>query len=147
MIEEIQIIVDAIKINIEIAKVDGKPLIAEVSMNEKSKEYIAQLIEEYGNRCYLDGWFAAHGQHVRAIRGEPSIYYFFNGYPRLSVKTKEYFIASQLFPFEIKIVSQLLFLIKTVPKFKTSSKVRVSFSNSKLEKTMIFRESSIVKQT
>lgn len=53
--EEVQTIVDAIKINIEIAKVDGKPLIAEVSMNEKSKEYIAQLIEEYGNRCYLDG--------------------------------------------------------------------------------------------
>ena len=32
--EEVQTIVDAIKINIEIAKVDGKPLIAEVSMNE-----------------------------------------------------------------------------------------------------------------
>ena len=55
MITEIKTIVDAIKINIEIAKVDGKPLIAEVSMNEKSKEYIAQLIEEYGNQCYIDG--------------------------------------------------------------------------------------------
>ena len=55
MITEIKTIVDAIKINVEIAKVDGKPLIAEVSMNEKSKKYIAQLIEEYGNQCYIDG--------------------------------------------------------------------------------------------
>ena len=55
MKREIEIIVDAIKINIEIAKVNGKPLMAEVSMSEKSKEYIAKLIEEYGNSCYLDG--------------------------------------------------------------------------------------------
>jgi len=55
MTPEIQKIVDAIKINVEIAKIDGKPIIAEVSMNEKSKQYMFQLIEEYGNRCYLDG--------------------------------------------------------------------------------------------
>lgn len=53
--EKIKQIVDAIKINIEIAKVDGKPLIAEVSMNEKSKEYITTLIKEYGDRRYADG--------------------------------------------------------------------------------------------
>jgi hypothetical protein len=53
MDKEIQKIVDAIKINVEIAKVDGKPLIAEVSMNDKSKEYIANLILEYGNTRYL----------------------------------------------------------------------------------------------
>ena len=63
MITEIKTIVDAIKINIEIAKVDGKPLMAEVSMNEKSKEYIAQLIEEYGNNCYLDGKSDASNLH------------------------------------------------------------------------------------
>lgn len=55
MIPEIQKIVDAIKINVEIAKIDGKPIIAEVSMSENSKKYIALLIEEYGNKCYLDG--------------------------------------------------------------------------------------------
>lgn len=55
MKEEIKKIVDAIKINIEIAKVDGKPLFAEVSMNEKSKEYIANLILEYGIKQYKKG--------------------------------------------------------------------------------------------
>ena len=55
MKEEIKKIVDAIKINIEIAKVDGKPLLAEVSMNEKSKEYIANLILEYGINEYKKG--------------------------------------------------------------------------------------------
>ena len=62
MDKEIQKIVDAIKINVEIAKVDGKPLIAEVSMNEKSKEYIAQLILEYGNKRYEDG--VEYGAHI-----------------------------------------------------------------------------------
>jgi hypothetical protein len=55
MDKKIKQIVDAIKINIEIAKVDGKPLIAEVSMNEKSKEYIANLIKKYGDKRYNDG--------------------------------------------------------------------------------------------
>lgn len=55
MNEEIKKIVDAIKINIEIAKVNGKPVIAEVSPNDKSKEYIASLIEQYGNQCYEYG--------------------------------------------------------------------------------------------
>ena len=55
MKEEIKKIVDSIKINIEIAKVDGKPLLAEVSMNEKSKEYIANLILEYGIKEYEKG--------------------------------------------------------------------------------------------
>lgn len=55
MDKEIQKIVDAIKINIEIAKVNGKPIIAEVSMNDKSKEYIAMLILEYGNSRYQEG--------------------------------------------------------------------------------------------
>lgn len=55
MDDKIKQIVDAIKINIELAKVNGKPLIAEVSMNEKSKEYIANLIKEYGDRRYEDG--------------------------------------------------------------------------------------------
>ena len=55
MDKEIQKIIDAIKINIEVAKVNGKPIIAEVSMNEKSKEYIANLISEYGNTRYQLG--------------------------------------------------------------------------------------------
>jgi hypothetical protein len=55
MDDKIKQIVDAIKINIEIAKVDGKPLFAEVSMNEKSKKYIAELIALYGESRYLDG--------------------------------------------------------------------------------------------
>lgn len=55
MDKEIQKIVDAIKINVEIAKVDGKPLIVEVSLNDKSKEYIAKLIKEYGNIRYQEG--------------------------------------------------------------------------------------------
>ena len=55
MEEKIKQIVDAIKINVEIAKIDDKPLIAEVSMNEKSKEYIATLIKEYGDSRYADG--------------------------------------------------------------------------------------------
>ena len=53
--KEVQKIVDAIKINIEVAKVDGKPIIAEVSMDDKSKKYIASLIEDYGNFCYQIG--------------------------------------------------------------------------------------------
>ena len=48
-------IVDEIKINVEIGKVDGKPLIVEVSMNDKSKEYIAELISIYGDGRYLEG--------------------------------------------------------------------------------------------
>ena len=55
MDDKIKQIVDAIKINVEIAKVDGKPLIAEVSMNEKSKKYIAELIALYGEIRYLEG--------------------------------------------------------------------------------------------
>lgn len=55
MDKEIKKIVDAIKINVEIAKVDGKPLIAEVSMNDKSKEYIADLILQYGVKRYKQG--------------------------------------------------------------------------------------------
>lgn len=62
MDKEIQKIVDAIKINVKIAKVDGKPLIAEVSMNDKSKEYIAKLILEYGNKRYEDG--VEYGAHI-----------------------------------------------------------------------------------
>ena len=56
MDKEIQKIVDSIKINVEVAKVNSKPLIAEVSMNEKSKEYIAKLIKEYGNLRYEEGF-------------------------------------------------------------------------------------------
>ena len=52
---DIKVIVDSIKINVEIAKVDGKPLMAEVSMNDKSKEYIASLIEEYGTKKFNEG--------------------------------------------------------------------------------------------
>lgn len=55
MDEKIKQIVDAIKINVEIAKVYGKPLIVEVSMNEKSKQYIAELIALYGESRYLEG--------------------------------------------------------------------------------------------
>jgi len=62
MDDKIKQIVDAIKINVEIAKVDGKPLIAEVSMNEKSKEYIAELIALYGESRYLDG--VEHGGNL-----------------------------------------------------------------------------------
>jgi hypothetical protein len=56
MDKEIKKIVDAIKINVEIAKVDGKPLLVEVSMNEKSKEYVANLIKEYGDKRYEEGF-------------------------------------------------------------------------------------------
>ena len=55
MKEEKKKIVDAIKINIEIAKVNAKPLLAEVSMNENSKKYIANLILEYGIKEYKKG--------------------------------------------------------------------------------------------
>ena len=55
MNEDIQKIIDAIKINVEIAKVNGKPIIAEVTMNESSKKYISDLIENYGDSCYNKG--------------------------------------------------------------------------------------------
>lgn len=55
MNQEIKKIVDAIKINIEIASINGKPLIAEVTMNENSKKYIESLIMEYGFNQYKLG--------------------------------------------------------------------------------------------
>lgn len=48
-------IVDAIKINVEIAKIDGKPIYAEVSMSEKSKDYIESLIVDYAKSEYERG--------------------------------------------------------------------------------------------
>lgn len=48
-------IISEIKINIELAKVNGKPLLAEVSMDQKSQEYIEKLIREYAQSEYLRG--------------------------------------------------------------------------------------------
>ena len=52
MKKEVENIVNQIKINVGIAQVNGNPIIAEVSMNEKSKEYISNLIIEYGKKMY-----------------------------------------------------------------------------------------------
>jgi hypothetical protein len=52
MNKEVENIVNQIKINVGIAQVNGNPIIAEVSMNEKSKEYISNLIIEYGKKMY-----------------------------------------------------------------------------------------------
>lgn len=52
MITEIKKIVDAIKLNVEVAKIDDKPVILEISMDKKSKNHIAQLIEEYAKFYY-----------------------------------------------------------------------------------------------
>ena len=55
MNKEIEKILNAIKINVEIAKINNKPILAEVLMDDKSKEYIGNLILEYGNKCYNKG--------------------------------------------------------------------------------------------
>ena len=59
MNQEILNIVDAIKIIIPIATVNGKDVKAEVSPCEVSKKYLYDLIEEYGNLQYNKGLFNA----------------------------------------------------------------------------------------
>jgi hypothetical protein len=49
-------IVKEIKIVVPILKTEGgTPINAEVSMNEKSQKYIADLIREWGNKRYEKG--------------------------------------------------------------------------------------------
>jgi hypothetical protein len=56
-------IVKEIKIVVPILKTEGgTPINAEVSMNEKSQKYIADLIREWGNKRYEDG--IEHGKII-----------------------------------------------------------------------------------
>jgi hypothetical protein len=49
IVKEIKIVVPIMKIG------DGQPINAEVSMNEKSQKYIADLIRAWGHKRYEDG--------------------------------------------------------------------------------------------
>ena len=69
MEQEIKLIVDTIKINVEVPtemvieiSIDDNPLAVQVTMDEKSKEYIANFIREYGVACYQNG--VDHAAHI-----------------------------------------------------------------------------------